>query len=135
MTRSKGKKGNLLWVAQVVHISEPPVSSPAALALLAKHYYALDRSIYSELRMTRLRNKWMRLQMKSPDSEGGLICALCGKKGLKYQGATRKGEKATLDHIVEIVSGGDWRDTSNFQVACYACNTNKNTLMQKRKTP
>jgi len=76
----------------------------------------------------------MKLQMKTPDSEGGLTCALCGKKGLKYRGAKRRREQATLDHIVEIVNGGCWHDPNNFQVVCYACNANKNHLMQKQKT-
>lgn len=132
MTRSNGKKGNLTWVVQVVHISDPPVTSPASLALLAKKYYSLDRSIYSEFRMTRLRNKWMKLQMKTPDAKGGLTCAICGKQGLKHRNAP-KDNMATLDHIVEIVRGGQWNDPHNFQVACYKCNALKNVLLQRNK--
>ncbi len=132
MTRSEGKTNSIRWVVQVVHISDPPINSPAALALLAKKYYTLDRSIYSEFRMTRLRNKWMKLQMKSPDALGGLTCGICGRKGLKYKDHTQE-NLATLDHIVEIFKGGDWRDPSNFQVACKKCNDSKNNKWQKNE--
>ena len=134
MTRSQGKKGGMTWVVQVVHISDPPVNSAAALALLAKKCYSLDRSIYSEFRMTRIRNKWMKLQMKTPDSEGGLTCAICGLRGLRPN-KTTEDNLATLDHIIEICRGGEWNNTNNFQVACRKCNALKNVLLQRNNKP
>jgi 5-methylcytosine-specific restriction endonuclease McrA len=120
------------WVIQVVHISDPPLDSPAALALLAKMYFALDRTIYSEARMTKIRRKWMKKQMKTPDEMGGLTCVLCGKKGLLPNSKSKK-KLATLDHIIELKCNGPWADPNNFQVACYHCNTHRNNVQQHKK--
>lgn len=116
---------------QVVHITEPDITSAAALALLAKKYVSLDKSIYTEFRMHRIRNKWMKRLMLAPDEQGGLTCAICGKKGLRPNESDPH-KKATLDHITEISVGGDWRNPSNFQVLCKDCNSLKNDLFQKR---
>lgn len=126
--RANGRKYRQ-WLIQVVHISDPPVNSPAALVLLAKMYFKLDKSIYSESRMTRIRKKWMKKQMKTPDEKGGLTCVLCGKKGL-LPDTNNKNNLATVDHIIELKCNGPWADPTNFQVACYHCNTNRNNVQQ-----
>lgn len=125
MTRSESKGVSERWVVQAVHIGNPDVTSPASLALLAKKLYTLDRTIYSDFRMKRLRDKWMKIQMKTPDEEGGLTCAICGKKGLHPFTKDEK-KRATLDHVHDIGLGGNWNDPLNFQVACYECNSRKN---------
>lgn len=132
MTRSQGKTSSIRWVVQVVHVPDPHISSPASLSLLAKRYYSKDKTIYSEWRMNRVRRRWFKNLMKTPDELGGLTCAICGRKGLKH---TNYGspQQATLDHIVDIKYGGPWRDPSNFQVACKCCNEGKNNRQQKRK--
>jgi len=131
MTRSQGKKSKS-WVVQVVHVEEPHIRSAAALVLLAKKYFVLDKSIYTERRMHRLRNKWMRLQLKTNrDEAGGLTCNICGRKGLNPFTKYEK-QLAVLDHIVEIGRNGSWYDPNNFQVACYCCNDRKNDKWQKK---
>jgi len=120
------------WAIQVVHISDPPLSSPAALALLSKKYFTLDKSIYSESRMTRLRNKFMKQQMKTPDEKGGLTCTICGHKGCLPR-TNDKNKLATVDHIVELKCGGPWDDPNNFRVACYPCNIHRNNVQQTGK--
>lgn len=121
------------WTIQVVNVAEPHIQSPAAMVLLTKMYFTLDKGIYKESRMTRIRNKWMKQQMKTPDCKGGLTCTLCGRKGLKSQ--TRdKNVMATLDHIVELKHGGIWDDPTNFRVACFFCNTQRSKDKPKSKT-
>lgn len=129
MTRSQGKRSRN-WAVQVVHIEDPPVNSAAALCLLTKKYFSADKSIYSEFRMHKIRNKWMRLQMQTPDEQGGLTCVHCGRRGLQPW-TDDVHDRAVLDHIVEICLGGNWRDPANFQVLCDFCNGKKNDLMQK----
>ena len=129
--RAAGRRSRQ-WVVQVVHIADPVVSSPAALALLARHYFVQDKSIYSETRMSRLRRKWMKLQMKTPDEQGGLTCVLCGRKGLNPY-TKDNNNLATVDHIIELKCGGSWNDPENFQVACYNCNTHRNNIQQPKK--
>lgn len=131
MTRSEGKKFKS-WIIQVVHVEEPHIRSSAALVLLAKKYFVLDKSIYTERRMHKLRNRWMKLQMKtSMDEMGGLTCQICGRKGLNpWTPDIHK--KAVLDHCIEIAGGGDWRDPSNFQVLCNKCNDKKNNIFSKK---
>lgn len=129
MTRSRGRNTQA-WLAQVVHIEEPHVTSAANLVLLAKQYFAQDKSIYSDWRMCHIRKKWMKLQLKTPDALGGLTCAICGKQGLTPNNEDPK-MLATLDHIVEIGLGGKWNDPSNFQVACRQCNAYKNVKLQE----
>ena len=129
MTRSKGKQSRS-WAIQVVHIEDPPVNSAAHLCLLAKKYSAADKSIYTEFRMHRQRNKWMKLQMKTPDELGGLTCSHCHRKGLSPWTADVN-MRAVLDHKTEIANGGDWRDPENFQVLCDRCNGQKNDRFQK----
>lgn len=123
MTRAESKLFKL-WNRQEVLVIDPPLCSPAALVLLAKKYFLMDKGIYSPLRMLTVRRRWMKQQMKTPDAQGGLTCAICGKMGLLYD-APSKHNKATLDHIVEISKGGVWNDTNNFQVACDSCNNRK----------
>ncbi len=114
---------------QVVHVTNPDVASAANLTLLSQHYFALDKSIYTDWRMAHVRRKWMKQQMETPDELGGLTCAICGRKGLKPWTTP----KATLDHIVNIGHGGAWNDPSNFQVACEKCNNDKNSKLQKEE--
>lgn len=130
MTRSKGRRSRD-WAIQVCHIEDPPPTSAAQLCLLAKHYFAQDKSIYTEFRMHRIRNKWMKQQLREhKDEANGLTCAICQRKGL--QPFTDKvEERAVLDHILEICLGGDWRDPNNFQVLCDRCNGQKNDKLQK----
>ena len=126
MTRSIGKRSRD-WVVQAVHITDPPIDSPAHLALLSKKYYALDKSIYNGFRMLRIRNKWMKKLMKTPDDLGGLTCVHCGRKGLQPWAEHIK-DKATLDHRIDIFKGGAWDDSTNFQVLCDSCNRKKSDL-------
>jgi len=124
MTRSQGKQCRH-WAVQRVHIKSPPIDSPAHLALLAKHYAEQDKSIYSESRMGRIRNQWMKQQMKYSGGNG-LTCAICGRGNLVPSSKDPyRRNLATLDHIIAIGEGGPWRDPSNFQVACYQCNQRK----------
>jgi 5-methylcytosine-specific restriction endonuclease McrA len=129
--RANGRKYKQ-WLVQVVNISDPPITSPAAIVLLSKMYFQLDKSIYSETRMTRIRNKWMKKMLKTPDEKGGLTCAICGRKGLLPH-ITDKNKLATVDHIIELKCGGPWADPDNFQVACYPCNTHRNNVQQQKK--
>ena len=129
MTRSNGKQSRS-WAVQVVHIQDPPVNSAAHLCLLAKKYSSEDKGIYTEFRMHKLRNKWMKLQMKTPDEKGGLTCSHCKRQGLQPW-TDDVSKRAVLDHIREIADGGDWKDTSNFQVLCDRCNGQKNDRFQK----
>lgn len=116
-----------MWRNQQVLITDPPITSPAALVLLAKLYRTKDHTIFTESRMTRIRNAWMKRQMKTPDSKGGLTCGICGRQGLNPK--TRdKNKLATLDHIVELKSDGPWKDPNNFRVACYRCNCQRNLI-------
>ncbi len=133
MTRSKGRQARA-WAVQVVHIADPDITSAAALALLAKKYVSLDKSIYTEFRMHRIRNKWMKRLMLAPDEQGGLTCAICGKKGLHPNSPNPK-DQATLDHIIQIGMGGSWNNPENFQVACGPCNNLKNAEIQKLAVP
>lgn len=129
MSRARGRHTRN-WTKQVVHVSDPHITSAASLVLLQKHYFSLDKSAYSEWRMRQIRRKWMKEKMKCPDSEGGLTCELCGKKGLLPK--TKNPEQlATLDHIKEIGKGGKWNDPSNFQVACANCNSEKNKSLYR----
>ncbi len=120
---SRSRK-NLTWIVQVVNVKNPPITSPASLALLSKKYFALDKTIYTERRMSKIRNRWMKEQLKHPDKKGGLTCNICGKQGLLPHKAG-KYNMATLDHKIRIKDGGSWFDTSNFQVLCFQCNNNK----------
>jgi 5-methylcytosine-specific restriction endonuclease McrA len=130
MTRSKGKQSRS-WAVQVVHIQDPPVNSAAHLCLLAKKYFSEDKSIYSEFRMHKLRNKWMKIQMREHlDEQGGLTCADCKRMGLNPWTPDVR-VRAVLDHKIEIAVGGSWRDPENFQVLCDRCNNQKNDKLQK----
>jgi 5-methylcytosine-specific restriction endonuclease McrA len=130
MTRSKGKQCRS-WAVQVVHIEDPPVNSAAHLCLLAKKYFTADKSIYTEFRMHKLRNKWMKLQIREHlDELGGLTCAHCHRKGLSPWTADVS-MRAVLDHRIEIAANGKWNDPDNFQVLCDRCNGQKNDRFQK----
>lgn len=127
MTRSESKDIIQRWINQRVFIDNPEITSPAALSLLAKKYYELDKSIYSDRRMKNVVRKWRKIQLKfNKDSKGGLTCAICGQMGLKD-------DNITLDHIVDIRNGGSWRDFNNFQVACSPCN-HKKSITRKKQT-
>lgn len=119
-------------IGQVVHIENPPSTSAANLVLLARHYFVLDRSIYSESRMGRIRKKWMNQQVKNAGKDG-LTCAICGRKKLRLD-PKNKNKLATLDHIVSINDGGSWDDPNNFQVACFLCNSNKEKNLSRNLT-
>lgn len=130
MTRSKSREIKS-WATQVVHIKDPPINSAAHLCLLARKYFAADKSIYTETRMHFLRNKWMKIQMKEHmDEKNGLTCAQCKRQGLQPW-TTDGNMQAVMDHKIEIAAGGAWRDPTNFQVLCHCCNNQKNDRFQK----
>ena len=130
MTRSQGKAYRH-WVVQKVHTYDPDISSSAALVLLAKKCFQLDKDIYTDTRMQRIREKWIKKLMKTPDEAGGLTCAICGRKGLRLD-ADNRFQIATLDHIINVSEGGPWNDVNNFRVACYSCNSKRNEKKQGR---
>jgi hypothetical protein len=106
MTRFQGRKIHTHWIVQAVHITDPPITSPASLALLSKKFYTQDKSIFSNWRMCRIRKKWMKLQMRNPDSKGGLTCTICGRQGLNpHDKDPYRRNLATIDHIQEISEG------------------------------
>jgi 5-methylcytosine-specific restriction endonuclease McrA len=123
MTRADASKYDK-WRGQSILIEEPPITSPAALVFLTRKMFTMDKSIFSNFRMLRLRDKWMLEQQQKSENNGELTCAICGRKGLNPF-ISNKNILATLDHIVSIGKGGSWNDTSNFQVACYQCNMKK----------
>jgi 5-methylcytosine-specific restriction endonuclease McrA len=109
---------------QTIHIQDPPTTSRASLVLLYKLYSKYDKTLYKESRMSKIRNRWMKMLMKTPDEKGGLTCSICGKKGL-LPVTPHRDKLATLDHIVELKYNGEWADPHNFRVACYLCNTRR----------
>lgn len=119
------------WAEQTVLYDEPPISAPAALALLVRKYLIADKTIYKNNRMARRRKQWMKEQLKTPDSKGGLTCAICGKKGLQPF-VKDKNKIATLDHIIELKENGACYDPNNFQVACIRCNTHRSATSTKQ---
>ena len=129
MTRSEGRQSRF-WTLQEVYVQNPPISSPAHLVLLTKKYWNADHSIYSNCRMQKIRNKWMRLQMQTPDALGGLTCKICGREGLNPWAKNIK-KKAVLDHIREISKNGEWDNPLNFQVLCNQCNQCKSHCRRK----
>lgn len=114
-----------------VFVIDPVISSMASLALLCRSYLALDKTIFTEKRMTVIRNSWLKEKMKTPDAKGGLTCTMCGRQGLKLSSHNRN-ELATIDHIIELQDGGDWRDPGNFRIACYPCNSGRNNIRQRK---
>lgn len=129
--RSEGKAIRK-WTTQKVLTTDPPITSPAHLVLLARKYTALDTTIYKDTRMYRVREKWMKLQMKTPDAKGGLTCVVCGRQGLDPFTKDIK-TMATIDHVVELKDGGAWRDPSNFRITCFYCNNKRNRLQYQKK--
>ena len=119
------------WVVQAVHVSDPPITSAAALVLLAKKYFGEDKSIYTNFRMMKVRRKWIKQLMLNPDEEGGLTCSICGKKGLLPQSSNKR-KVATIDHIIDISEGGSWNDPNNFRIACSRCNGYKNDQKMRK---
>jgi 5-methylcytosine-specific restriction endonuclease McrA len=121
------------WARQTVLTEDPPVSSPAAMVLLVRKYFLLDKTIFSERRMLHIRTRWMKEQVKSSRilfHSSKLRCKICGRGGLDPF-TQDKNKLATLDHIVELDKGGSWNDPSNFQVACYRCNGRKSATPPK----
>ena len=127
MTRSRSKvyKG---WVCQGIYVSDPDIKSPAALVLLSKKYFGLDKSIYSNTRMLKVRRKWIKKMMENPDELGGLTCSICHKKGLPPFDRSNNKNCATLDHVIDIADGGVWNDPNNFQILCDRCNNRKSNV-------
>jgi len=121
MTAIQEYKSKQKWIEQIVLISEPPISSPAALVILSQKYLSSDKSIYTPKRMYSIKRKWIRTMMKQADKKDGLICSICGRKGLPPIHPNRN-MVATLDHIIELRNGGSWNDPTNFRIACYKCN-------------
>lgn len=121
------------WAQQTVLCDDPPTSSPAAMVLLVRKYFLLDRTIFSERRMLKIRTRWMKAQVKNSRivyHTGKLRCKICGRGGLDPF-TTDKNKLATLDHIVELSKGGSWSDPNNFQVACYRCNGRRSATPKK----
>lgn len=75
--------------------------------------------------MLKIRNKWMKLQ-ESIFGKDNLTCSICGKQHLSPRVGNNKRNLATLDHVVSIAKDGNkWNDPTNFQIACYGCNQQK----------
>jgi 5-methylcytosine-specific restriction endonuclease McrA len=129
MTRSRGYR-TVEYAAQAVYIVNYDIPTAANLVLLTREYIKADRTLYTNRRMQRLRDSFMKKMLKTPDEKGGLTCALCGRKGLLVK-TKDKNKLATLDHIIDIGDGGSWRSSNNFQVACYPCNVRKQRLKSK----
>lgn len=129
--RADGRNKLKRWRYHKVHVADPVISSLASLALLCRSYLALDKTIYTEHRMSAVRKKWLKNQMKTPDEKGGLTCSICGRQGLKPNSNVRR-DLATIDHIIELQDGGDWKDPINFRVACWPCNSGRNNIRQKQ---
>lgn len=124
MTAIQEHKAIRKWAKQIVFVSEPHIHSAAALVLLSRQYLKLDKTVYTTSRMDKVRRKWIRKLMQTPDEKGGLTCQICGRKGLKPKCKNRR-NLATLDHVVELSKGGQWDNPNNFQVACYVCNSHR----------
>jgi 5-methylcytosine-specific restriction endonuclease McrA len=103
------------------------------MVLLVRKYFLLDRTIFSERRMLKIRTRWMKEQVKNSRCcfhTSKLRCKICGRSGLDPF-TKDKNKLATLDHIVELSKGGSWDDPNNFQVACYRCNARRSATPRK----
>lgn len=134
MTRKEGIGVIKRFRRNYIKIENPLVKSHAALILLNRKLFSMDKSIYSPSRMQRIRNKWMKKQLENnKDSKGGLTCSKCNRKGLDPF-TRNKNKLAVLDHKIEINSNGPWNDPNNFQILCYRCNCLKQINYQKNLT-
>jgi len=78
---------------------------------------------------SRIRKKWMKEQ-ETLYGKANLICSICGKQHLNPWGGdlgSNKHKLSTIDHILPISKYPHlWNIPTNFQIACYHCNTTKN---------
>lgn len=103
-------------------VSDPHPHSLAALLLLNKHLSDQQLAEWFEFR-----DAYLERQI---DIYGDLVCAYCGKQGLKKEVGYGEGHchLATLDHIQAISRGGAQYDENNICVACSPCNIGKKDL-------
>jgi hypothetical protein len=115
-----------IWSGKRFQVAYEPVHShdPANLVLLSREFQNQDDSRYTDLKMLTIRHAWMR-QQEEVHGKRELTCYICGKKHLNPWSKSKK-RLATLDHVEPIAkSPHRWNDPTNFQVACFMCNSVK----------
>jgi 5-methylcytosine-specific restriction endonuclease McrA len=94
----------------------------ASLVMLNRSYASKDVSIYNWKIWLKLRDKWMKEQIKLVGGKENLTCAICGRKDLDPW-TKNKSCLATIDHIVSVHRAPHlWNVPSNFQLTCRSCN-------------
>jgi 5-methylcytosine-specific restriction endonuclease McrA len=115
-----------IWGFKRFRISYQPEypADPAGLVLLSRQLQNQDNSRYTDLKMLKLRHRWMK-QQESIHGEENLVCYICGKEHLSPW-TKKKNKLATLDHVIPIAKAHNrWNDPTNFQIACFTCNSLK----------
>lgn len=117
-------------IRNYIYEDNPHPQSLAALLLLKRDYFRLDEHTVSQPWFEQLtfNTKFLEEQL---EAKGDLICAYCGKKGLKIENPEKE-FLATADHIKPKALGGDAFNNDNLAVACYACNSSKAAKMGYR---
>lgn len=81
----------------------------------------------------KIRDNWFLEQQKEKNTKL-FSCALCNRRGLDPF-TKDKNHLATIDHIKPVSKFPDlWNCSSNFQIACYPCNTKKGNSHQEQLT-
>lgn len=108
-------------IEHVHYIPDNPHSA-GGLYLLTKHFYKKDKTRYSDLKMKRIRDRYMKELARQNEF---LTCWLCGRNDLQIGLPESHPQVATLDHFIPISMGGEWNDEENFRVACRTCNNHR----------
>jgi 5-methylcytosine-specific restriction endonuclease McrA len=117
-------------VRHYIYTDEPDPSSYAGYLLLKRDYFRLDEHTISQDWYIQLKfnTEFLEKQLKL---KGDLVCAYCGKKGLKIENPEKE-FLATADHIKPKALGGDAFNEENLAVACHSCNGDKAAKMGYR---
>jgi 5-methylcytosine-specific restriction endonuclease McrA len=117
-------------VRHYIYTDDPDPASYAAYLLLKRDYFRQDEHTVSQDWYMQLKFNTEFLE-KQLILKGDLVCAYCGKKGLKIENPIKE-FLATADHVKPKGLGGNAFDETNLCVACHKCNGDKAAKMGYR---
>lgn len=112
-----------------IFVDEPHITSYAAYVKLVRKLMKIDPPVNIKTRSNCFIYQERKAAfIQAARDNNALVCFYCGRPVHLSEPNKSKGTRCTIDHYIPLSHGGNFTDPSNWRIACYACNNQKQSM-------
>ncbi len=128
----KSRSGSTKQVQIIYFDDNTSVNARSSYVLLRNHLLLQDEDYISRIEIKKEKIQFSRDYLNQYKLvHGDIVCSYCNNRHLVIEEEGMRVNQniiATIDHIIPLSKGGDFKDPKNIRVSCGKCNSKKGSL-------